>query len=83
MHDPGTILQVLPAKTQYSSVQQLVPENDSPEAANIAIPIETAVEVRKILDLMPSRSILDLLVRYFVTKVNWFASLSHAISRKY
>ncbi len=56
--------------------QQLVPEDDSPDARDIAISSEVAAEVRKTLKSMLSRSILDFLVRYFVTKVNWFDTLS-------
>ncbi|KAL8893612.1 MAG: hypothetical protein Q9192_005097 [Flavoplaca navasiana] len=52
-------------------VRKLVPENDSPEATDIPISTETSVEVRKTLDMMLSRPILDFLVRYFVTTVNW------------
>jgi len=60
-------------------VQQLVHEDDSPDAKDIVISNEVATKVRKTLDMMPSRPILDFLVRYFVTEVNWFGLLSHII----
>lgn len=63
--------------------QQLVPEDDSPDARNIAISTETAAEVRKSLNVMLNRSIIDFLVRYFVTKVNWFVSLLQIGFRRY
>ena len=55
---------------------QLVHEGDSPDAKDIAISNKIEAEVRKALDMMLGRPILDFLVRYFVTKVNWFGSLS-------
>lgn len=70
---------LLPTGAQQISAQQLVPEHDSPDATDIAISDETAVEVRKTLHLMLSRPIIDFLVRYFVANVNWFASLSQTV----
>lgn len=56
-------------------VQQLVPEEDSPDAKDIPLPAELKIEVRKRLDVMLGRPIIDFLVRYFVAKVNWLVSL--------
>ncbi|KAK3933640.1 hypothetical protein QBC46DRAFT_401584 [Diplogelasinospora grovesii] len=56
-------------------VRKLVPEDDSPDAKDIAISNDIEAEVRKGLDMMLSRPILDFLVRYFVTEVNWIDQL--------
>ena len=55
-------------------------EDDVPYTKNIAISNEVAAEVRKVLDMILTRPILDFLVRYFVTKVNWFGRPSQMIS---
>ncbi|TGJ78766.1 hypothetical protein E0Z10_g9994 [Xylaria hypoxylon] len=52
-------------------VRKLLHEEDNPDAKNITISNETAIEVRKTLNMMLGRPILDILVRYFVTTVNW------------
>ncbi|KAK3178714.1 hypothetical protein OEA41_000851 [Lepraria neglecta] len=63
-------------------VRKLVHEDDSPDAKDIAISNEIAAEVRKALDMMLSRPILDFLVRYFVTKVNCVKGVALADIRK-
>ena len=55
-------------------------EDDVPHVKNIAISNEVAAEVRKVLDMMLARPILDFLVRYYVTKVNWFSTPSQMVS---
>jgi len=42
---------------------------------DLSITAETEAEVQKTLEKMPSRPILDFMVRYFVAEVNWFVSL--------
>ncbi|AEO71469.1 uncharacterized protein THITE_21761, partial [Thermothielavioides terrestris NRRL 8126] len=56
----------------------LAPEDASPDAkGKTTLPIEIEAEVRKRLDRMPSRPIIDFLVQYFMTKVNWIDQLLH------
>ncbi|ROW10882.1 hypothetical protein VPNG_05314 [Cytospora leucostoma] len=57
-------------------VRKLVPEEDSPDAEDIHLPVELEAEVRKRLDVMLGRPIIDFLVRYFVATVNWITSVA-------
>ncbi|KAL8943099.1 MAG: hypothetical protein Q9216_001299 [Gyalolechia sp. 2 TL-2023] len=51
-----------------------------PYAKNIIISDEVAAQVRRVLEMMMlGRPILDFLVRYFVTEVNWFGTPSQVI----
>lgn len=56
-------------------VRKLAPEDDKADIKDNAIPSEIEARVRKTLDMMPSRRIIDFLVRYFVTEVNWIDQL--------
>ncbi|KAK3293717.1 uncharacterized protein B0H64DRAFT_327830 [Chaetomium fimeti] len=51
-------------------VRKLAPEDDRADLRDKPIPAEIEAQVRKALDMMPSRRIIDFLVRYFVTEVN-------------
>ncbi|KAI1821335.1 hypothetical protein F4861DRAFT_533020 [Xylaria intraflava] len=56
-------------------VRKLIHEDDSPEARDIPIPETVEAEVRKWLEGMVSRPIIDFLIRHFVSKVNWIDQL--------
>jgi len=54
-------------------VRKLAPEYDCSDVKDKILSAGMEARVRKILDSMLDRPIIDFLVRYFVTKVNWFA----------
>ncbi|KAH6848031.1 hypothetical protein B0I37DRAFT_391681 [Chaetomium sp. MPI-CAGE-AT-0009] len=51
-------------------VRKLAPEDERADLKDKAIPAEIEAQVRKVMEMMPSRRIIDFLVRYFVTEVN-------------
>ncbi|EAQ84246.1 hypothetical protein CHGG_10650 [Chaetomium globosum CBS 148.51] len=51
-------------------VRKLAPEDDRADLKDKPVPSEVEAQVRKTLEMMPSRRIIDFLVRYFVTEVN-------------
>lgn len=56
---------------------QLGHGDDVPNTQDAPISNEVVAETRKTLDKMLSRPILDFLVRYFVTNVNWYVCSPH------
>lgn len=50
---------------------QLIPHENNHDATEIPLLAEMEAEVRKTLQTMLPRPIIDVLVRYFVAEVNW------------
>ncbi|KKY30092.1 putative trascription factor [Diaporthe ampelina] len=58
-------------------VRKLLPDEDNHDSVDIPLPAELEVEVRKALQMMLPRPVIDVLVRYFVAEVNWIDQLLH------
>lgn len=50
---------------------QLLPDEDTHDSVDTPMPAEIEAEVRKTLQMMLPRPVIDVLVRYFVAEVNW------------
>ena len=66
-----------------NTLPQLVPEDDGADTRDTTISGETVAQVRKALDMMPNRQIIDFLVRYFVTEVNWYRPIPNSCSSQH
>jgi hypothetical protein len=51
-------------------------DNDANGTEDAIIPPDIAESIQSTLEKMPSRPILDFLVRYFVNHVNWLVTLT-------
>jgi hypothetical protein len=51
-------------------------DNDANGTEDSTLPPDIAESIQSTLEKMPSRPILDFLVRYFVNHVNWLVTLT-------
>ncbi|KAG8158489.1 hypothetical protein KVR01_011611 [Diaporthe batatas] len=58
-------------------VRKLLPDEETHDSVDIPMPAEIEAEVRKTLQMMLPRPVIDVLVRYFVAEVNWIDQLLH------
>lgn len=61
---------------------QLLRDDDTHDSMEIPMPAEIDAEVRKNLQMMLPRPVIDVLVRYFVAEVNWLVP-SHPVRSSY
>lgn len=59
---------------------QLLPDEDNHDSVDVPLPAEIEAEVRKTLQMMLPRPVIDVLVRYFVAEVNWLVSSAPCLS---